>query len=96
MRYEWFASFVARLHAPRYKWPRIAVGLVLVIGGVFGFLPILGFWMAPLGLSLLAVDFLWAGKLLLRLKRLVRRLRWCMAKARRRFFPRNAPPDSRA
>ena len=25
-------------------------------GGVFGFLPILGFWMFPLGLALIALD----------------------------------------
>lgn len=32
------------------------LGLVLVAGGVLGFLPILGFWMIPLGLALLATD----------------------------------------
>ncbi|WP_425385505.1 hypothetical protein [Tepidamorphus gemmatus] len=32
------------------------LGVLLVIGGLFGFLPILGFWMAPLGLLLLSVD----------------------------------------
>jgi hypothetical protein len=35
---------------------RIAVGILLVIGGIFGFLPILGFWMIPLGLIILSVD----------------------------------------
>ena len=28
-----------------------------MIGGVFGFLPILGFWMFPLGLALVIADF---------------------------------------
>ena len=32
------------------------LGLVLVAGGVFGFLPILGFWMIPLGAALIALD----------------------------------------
>ena len=27
-----------------------------MVGGVFGFLPILGFWMFPLGLALIALD----------------------------------------
>jgi hypothetical protein len=36
---------------------RKAVGLLLVIGGVLGFLPVLGYWMLPLGLALLAVDW---------------------------------------
>lgn len=35
---------------------RILLGIGLVIGGILGFLPILGFWMIPLGLAVLAVD----------------------------------------
>jgi hypothetical protein len=35
---------------------RITVGVLLVLGGFLGFLPILGFWMLPLGLALLAQD----------------------------------------
>lgn len=35
---------------------RIPAGLALIIGGVFSFLPILGAWMLPLGLMLLAAD----------------------------------------
>ena len=35
---------------------RIVVGVMLIIGGVFGFLPILGFWMLPLGVVVLSVD----------------------------------------
>jgi hypothetical protein len=29
---------------------------VLIVGGIFGFLPVLGFWMVPLGLILIAQD----------------------------------------
>ena len=35
---------------------RIGLGVLLIIGGLFGFLPILGFWMIPLGLVVLSVD----------------------------------------
>ena len=35
---------------------RSLVGLLFMVGGVFGFLPILGFWMFPLGLALIALD----------------------------------------
>ncbi|WP_238382532.1 hypothetical protein [Tabrizicola thermarum] len=35
---------------------RFPVALALIAGGVFSFLPILGIWMLPLGLLLLAVD----------------------------------------
>lgn len=38
-------------------WLRKTVGVLLVIGGMLGFLPVLGYWMLPLGLALLAVDF---------------------------------------
>lgn len=33
---------------------RILLGVVLIIGGLLGFLPILGFWMLPLGVIVLA------------------------------------------
>ena len=32
------------------------VGALLVIGGFLGFLPVLGFWMIPLGLLILSID----------------------------------------
>jgi hypothetical protein len=35
---------------------RIPIGLLLIAGGAVGFLPILGFWMVPLGLVLIAQD----------------------------------------
>jgi hypothetical protein len=35
---------------------RSTLGLVLSVAGLFGFLPILGFWMIPVGLALIALD----------------------------------------
>ena len=35
----------------------IALGVALILGGVLGFLPILGLWMLPLGLIVLSTDF---------------------------------------
>ena len=35
---------------------RFPLALLLIVGGVFSFLPVLGIWMLPLGLLLLAVD----------------------------------------
>ena len=37
-------------------WLRRTAGVLLVVGGIFGMLPVLGFWMLPLGLGLLSVD----------------------------------------
>ena len=36
---------------------RIVLGVTMVVFGVVGFLPVLGFWMLPLGLAILAIDF---------------------------------------
>lgn len=43
-------------HLPRSRLLRMSVGVLLVIGGILGFLPVLGFWMIPLGLLILSVD----------------------------------------
>ena len=41
---------------PRARAGRMAVGGALVAGGCLGFLPVLGFWMIPLGLLILSQD----------------------------------------
>ena len=41
---------------PASRLARMAIGVTLVIGGLAGFLPILGFWMVPVGLIVLSVD----------------------------------------
>ena len=41
---------------------RIIIGIFLVLGGLLGALPILGFWMVPLGLLVLSLDFRWARR----------------------------------
>ncbi len=35
---------------------RSVIGVLFMVGGVFGFLPILGFWMLPLGLAFVTMD----------------------------------------
>lgn len=35
---------------------RLMLGLLLIGGGVLGFLPVLGFWMLPLGIAIAALD----------------------------------------
>ena len=44
------------LRRPSGRWLRIPAGLLLIVGGILSFLPILGVWMLPLGLALLAED----------------------------------------
>jgi len=52
-----------RLKTHPNHWLRKTIGILLVIGGLFGFLPVLGYWMIPIGLALLAVDWPWARRL---------------------------------
>ncbi len=46
-----------RIPVPGHPILRLILGLILIFGGFLGFLPILGFWMLPLGLIVLSVDF---------------------------------------
>jgi hypothetical protein len=49
-------TFDRRIRLPRSKPVRIGLGMLLVGGGLLGFLPILGFWMIPLGFLVLSID----------------------------------------
>ena len=51
-----FPRWVAWLRQPSARWVRIPVALLFLCGGFLWFLPIVGFWMLPLGLLLLAQD----------------------------------------
>jgi hypothetical protein len=44
------------IELPGSRVARIAIGVALVLLGLLGFLPILGFWMVPLGLIILSAD----------------------------------------
>ncbi len=41
---------------PRSRMLRISLGTAFLLGGVVGFLPVLGFWMIPLGIAILSID----------------------------------------
>lgn len=62
-------EWLARLHERQWRFVRIPIGVFFVLGGLLGFLPIVGFWMVPLGLALLASDIPAAGRLLAALQR---------------------------
>ncbi len=49
--------FGRQFHMPRSRAARVTIGVVLVFLGCLGFLPILGFWMIPLGLLVLSYEF---------------------------------------
>jgi putative transmembrane protein PGPGW len=48
---------------PHNKTHRLLLGWGLILGGIVGFLPVVGFWMLPLGISILAIDLPWARRL---------------------------------
>jgi len=50
-----------KVHAMHFSL-RWVLGVLLIVGGILGFLPVLGFWMIPLGLLVLAPDFRWARR----------------------------------
>ena len=59
------------VHLPASRAVRMGMGGLLVAGGMLGFLPILGFWMVPLGLIVLSVDVPAVRRLRRRARRLV-------------------------
>lgn len=65
------AFFIRHYHnlkASSNHYLRKAVGVLLVLAGLVGFLPVVGYWMIPVGLALLAVDWAWARRLSRRLR----------------------------
>lgn len=78
---------------------RIIVGVLLVLGGLLGALPILGFWMVPLGLLVLSLDFRWARRgyltIILWFRRRRRaRLQGVLQEAHSRGKPRKQAPKA--
>ena len=80
------SPLLEKLKHPRWKWVRMPAGVVLILFGIVGFLPIVGFWMIPLGLSILAIDYPPA-------RRAARRVEDAMEAARRKFRGGGPPPD---
>ena len=50
------AGFVNWLRQPSSRLVRIPLAVLLILGGIFSILPVLGLWMLPLGLLLFAQD----------------------------------------
>ena len=87
---KFFRKHFHTLKTTENHWLRKTIGVLLVIGGALGFLPVLGYWMLPLGLALLAIDFPIARRLNRRL------IVWWERQRRRWFGHRIAEPARRA
>ena len=52
----WLDGWVRHLQSDHAALVRLPIAMLLILGGIFSFLPFLGIWMLPLGLMLLALD----------------------------------------
>jgi len=50
------SQFIRWLRMPSSFAVRLVIAILLILGGIFSFLPVLGIWMLPLGLLLIAQD----------------------------------------
>ncbi|KAB0682033.1 hypothetical protein [Aureimonas leprariae] len=60
---------------PASRLARIVIGILLILGGCFSILPVLGIWMLPLGFMVLSIDIAFIRRLRRRVE--VRWTRWC-------------------
>lgn len=91
MTYLKFAG--RRIMLPKHPVLRAGLGVALLVGGFLGFLPVLGYWMIPLGLGVLATDYRPARKLYRRLTIWVGNYlhrRWPAAAAKAGYGPARA------
>ena len=56
-----------KFSVPGHPLVRIALGFLLLLGGLFSILPVFGLWMIPLGLAVLAIDIPMARRMQRRL-----------------------------
>jgi hypothetical protein len=53
---SWLGRILRWLRHPASRLVRIPAGMLFILGGFLSFLPVLGLWMLPLGLMLIAYD----------------------------------------
>jgi hypothetical protein len=58
---ERWQNMMRRIRSGQARWWRIVIGILLCLSAFFWFLPILGLWMLPLGMVLLAEDIPFIG-----------------------------------
>lgn len=63
---DWLCRTVRWLRQPDRRVARILVSSLLVVGGLFAFLPVLGLWMLPLGLIIISQDLTFLQRPLVR------------------------------
>jgi hypothetical protein len=81
----WLANFIGWVRKPSLssRLVRVPVAMLLIAGGIFSFLPVLGLWMLPLGLILIAQDLTFLQKPMARMLGWIER-KWLERKAAKR------------
>ena len=74
MKSKRLRKFIELLHSFPPLLRKI-IGIMLIILGFLGFLPVVGFWMIPLGLIVLSADYRLARYIYVNLRLLIRRVR---------------------
>lgn len=82
-----------KIQVPGSPVLRLVIGILLLIGGLLGFLPVLGFWMIPLGILVLSIDFHPIRRFRRRFE--VRYGRWRQKRRRHPFATKPAPEGRR-
>lgn len=77
------ARVIAWLVGPSAILIRLPLALLFIAGGIFSFLPVLGVWMLPLGILLIAVDVPFVRRWVIRTWPKVE-ARWRLWRAKRR------------
>jgi hypothetical protein len=80
---ERWSGAMSWLVSPAARLVRLPLGLLFIAGGVFAFLPVLGVWMIPLGIVLIAVDVASVRRQVVRT--------WPMVEARWRLYRSRRP-----
>jgi hypothetical protein len=52
----WLCRIIHLLREPRLRFIRLTAGVLMIIGGLLSFLPILGIELLPIGIVLIAID----------------------------------------
>lgn len=79
-----FAKFLGWVRKPSSRLVRVPLAVTLILGGIFSFLPVLGLWMLPLGLILIAQDVTFLQRPMARMLGWIER-KWLERKAAKRI-----------
>jgi len=85
--------FGKTVRLPKMRSRRRVLGVALVCGGVMGWLPVLGFWMLPLGLFILSYDSPRIRRIRRRIEVWLKRRAWCQSSRKSSKLQKKQPNE---